>query len=65
MHAYLMVQGQGAYIMTGSHEPTVNAAPAALGNNATAAEINTFNEANHLIATQTSACNECVKEFTP
>src|ERR1700761_9231293 len=58
MHAYLMAQGQGAYIMTGSHEPTVNAAPAALTPQATAAEINTFNDANHLIASQTSARNE-------
>src|SRR6201996_8281229 len=58
MRAYLIAQGQGAYIMTGSHEPTVNAAPAALTPQATAAQINTFNEANHLIATQTSARNE-------
>ena len=58
MCAYLMAQGQGTDIMTGSHEPTINAAPVALGPQATAAEINTFNEANHIRATQTSACNE-------
>ena len=58
MHTYLMAQGQGAYIMPGSHEPTVNAAPAALGPQASATEINTFNEANHVRAMQISACNE-------
>ena len=53
-----MAQGQGAFITPGSSEPTVNAAPAALGAQASATEINTFNEANHVRATQISACNE-------
>ena len=53
-----MAQGQGTYITPGSSEPTVNAAPAALGTQASATEINTFNEANHVRATQISACNE-------
>ena len=61
MHAYLMAQGQGAFITPGSHEPTVNAAPAALGTQASATEINTFNEANHVRATQISAHNEWCK----
>ena len=58
MRAYLMAQGQGAFITPGSSEPSVNAAPAALGANASATEINTFNEANHVRAMQIAACNE-------
>ena len=46
------------YITPGSSEPTVNAASAALGTQASATEINTFNEANHVRATQISARNE-------
>ena len=58
MCTYLMAQGQGAFITPGSSEPTVNATPAALGAQASATEINTFNEANHVRATQISARNE-------
>ena len=58
MRAYLMVQGQGAFITPVSHEPSVNAAPAALGAQASATEINTFNEANHVRVTQIAARNE-------
>ena len=53
-----MAQGQGAFITPGFSEPSVNATPAALGTNASAAEINTFNEANHVRATQIAARNE-------
>ena len=58
MRAYLMAQGQGAFITPGFSEPSVIEAPAALGADATAAEINTFNEANHVRATQIAARNE-------
>ena len=58
MRAYLMAQGQGAFITPGFSEPSVNTAPAALGANASAAEINTFNEANHVRAMQIAARNE-------
>ena len=58
MRAYLMVQGQGAFITPGFSEPSVNAAPAALGADASATEINRFNEANHVRATQIAARNE-------
>ena len=53
-----MVQGQGAFITPGFSEPSVNAAPAALGADASATEINRFNEANHVRATQIAAHNE-------
>ena len=56
-----MAQGQGAFITPGSSEPSVNAAPAALGAQASATEINTFNEANHVRAAQISAHNEWCK----
>ena len=58
MQAYLMAQGQGAFITPGYSEPSVIVAPAALGADASAAEINTFNEANHVRATQIAARNE-------
>ena len=58
MRAYLMAQGQEAFITPGFSEPSVNAAPAALGADASATEINTFNEANHVRATQIAARNE-------
>ena len=51
-------KGQGAFITPGYSEPSVIEAPAALGADATAAEINTFNEANHVRATQIAARNE-------
>ena len=53
-----MAQGQGAFITPGFSEPSVIEAPAALGADASAAEINTFNEANHVRATQIAARNE-------
>ena len=58
MRAYLMAQGQGAFITPGFSEPSVNATSAALGADASATEINTFNEANHVRAMQIAARNE-------
>ena len=60
MRAYLMAHGQGTIVSGASTEPVVPAAPGALNVNASAAEINTFNEAIHArdraIANQNEWC---------
>ena len=58
MHAYLMVHDQGTIISGANMEPVVPAAPVALNVNASAAEINTFNEAQHARDRAISDCNE-------